>query len=171
MPFYKSEDVQERIESPDNLPARIQHHDIKKGKTPGAKDIPMPIKKVIAITAQSDSLDNTAEAFGISRREVGFLKAGSTSGGPNEELQKVIDNQKQDAADKAIQILTEALGILPDKLNDKKIKAKEVSSVAKDMAQVHETLRKKSPIEQSNIQFHVWAPKQKVVEDYEVIDV
>lgn len=181
MPFKTAQDVEDRIKSPDNLQKRIEHHDLQKlGRPTGekGKEIPREIRKVIAIAAQSDSITNVANAFDISQTNTHFISKGRSSHKADPELEEIVknerarlDNKKQDAADEAIHLLTVALGLLPEKLSDRKIKAKEVSSVAKDMAQIHETLRKKTPIEQSNITFHLHAPEQKSIDDYEIIDV
>lgn len=173
MPFRDIEDVIERLKSPENLPARlektIEHHKTRLGKTPGAKDIPFEIKKVIAEVSQESSMKDVQNAFGISQREVGFLKAGETSSGPVKELQEVVKKKKADAADRAINILLEGLEVLPGKLA--KEKPKVISSVCKDMAQISESLREKGIGENANIAFHLYAPAQKSIDDYEVIDV
>lgn len=166
MGFKSSVEVLERLQSPDN----IIYHEHHLGKTKGAKDIPMPIKEVIAVVAQEDKLDDVAQAFGISRREVGYLKAGETSSGPNETLKAAVDAKRLDAADKAIDILLTSLEIIPTKLKGAKLK--ELSGVAKDMSVVAEAMRKKGLLEDSQqVSFHLHVPQQKELKDYEIVDV
>lgn len=101
--------------------------------------------------------------------------------GPNQELVAAITEAsgireviRETASDKAISALLSHLNVIETESVGTK-KSKIVSSVAKDLAHIHEVLRKKTPLESlsnnQGIQFHLHVPQLKKLDDYDVVDV
>lgn len=185
MPFLTDEEIQEKLESPENLKNRLEIHKIERGRKEGSLEIPMEEKKAIATLALSGDLmhKDIAELFDIGKTEVGIYASGRTrycsDVRPNEELtehvnkvQGNITNDRQKAEKDAIGLVLESLGIVKDQLVENPKKAKTAVSIAKDLSQIANAVSGKLiPEKERAVHVHLYAPKQAKVEDYEIIDV
>lgn len=141
------------------------------GRHPGDKNIPPETRVVVGTLANLDSTRNVAEAFGISHSQVHALKHGKTDqdGAPNPDLVERIESSLGVIQDKAIVTLMESLKLItPDKLS--KLKVRELSGVAKDMAGVIERTTPKKEIHNHGPTLVVYTPKPNEEADYEVVE-
>lgn len=179
MPFLTDKEIQQRLEHPDNLKNRLQVHKIEKGRG-NNPEVPIEIKKTIAILSnEGESQTSLAKSFDLSPSSVFQYENGGSSYGKIPELQKVvkevktkIKEQKEQAEQAAIDTLLVSIGMLtPEKLGSVS-KAKDISSIAKDMATVAEKLSDRGrSSEASQLHVHLHAPPVKQLSDFEVIDV
>jgi DNA-binding XRE family transcriptional regulator len=182
MAFLTDKEILDRVSSPDNLANRVTVHKIEKGKREGDTNIPKEIKKTIAIlTNEGETQQSVADTFGVSRRAVGFIESGRPGGGNlDPELDTVIKDTKSRVKDSrneaellAINALLEGLKVLPKEMMTGSIKkAKSLSSISKDMAFIANQMSGKDLGEgNKSVHLHLYAPRQKAVEEYETIDV
>src|SRR5688572_2648864 len=118
--------ILERLNSPDNLANIISHHTLESGRGIGSLEVPMEIKKTIAILGADGESSNRsiAKDFDISQASVNTYTNGKTTidGPPNEELVGVIEHRRKQAEDTAIDTLLEAVGLIkPNLKNVKKV--------------------------------------------------
>lgn len=170
------DDIQSRIESPDNLCNRMQRHRLgSQGRYEGSKDIPIEIKKVVALLENEEETKQTtiAKEFGIGQGTVSKISSGIASGfTPDPLLVDVmakVGKKKKDVADRAIDALLESLQITSHLLPEVR-KAKEASSIAKDLSAIVKDMSGDSEV-QKNVVLHLFAPDMKKVGDYETIEV
>lgn len=179
MGFISDKDIEERVSSPQNLINRLSIHEIsKQGKKEGDVNTPPEIQKVIAQLANDkvEKAGELAKAFNVSDALVSNLKAGEiVHGQKSPALQEVIGKIKSrrgDAESLAITNLMASLEPLKDLIPQIK-SAKKLTSVAKDMAIIANHMADKSDAQNTgaNVHLHLYGPKQKSVNDYEIIDV
>lgn len=142
-----------------------------RGNTPA---VPEGLREVIA----EESLQGTPsaviqKAFGISPASISAYKNGATSTASYHKPSDKLNQVRTRVSSRAANRLNEALKALGNKnLEDEK--AKDIASIAKDMAVVFDKI---SPVKQQEradekaMHIHLYAPKMKSVEDYEVIDM
>lgn len=178
--FYSEEDIEERVNSEDNLVNKVIVHKIEHGRKVNQPTLPLPLRKVITVLAnQGESQRNLSETFGRSTKSVSLYERGEINPGiEHPELAEVRDevvdgikDERTRAEKKAVDILLASMNILPSKLGD--AKAKELSSVAKDMSIIANQMadRDRNPDGSRSVHLHLYAPQQKKVTEYEVIDV
>jgi len=179
MPFLTDEDIESRLTSPDNLVSRMKIHECGKGhgnKTP----VPQEIKQVIAELGNDGvkGVDLSRE-FGISQSLVSQTVNGNNSVGFRDPAlygvvqnkRKEVEGKRAQAEESAIDAVIESLGLLSGQIAEVK-KPKELASIARDMASVAEKIRGRSIVDgEKQVHLHLYAPKMKKVEDYEIIDV
>lgn len=137
------------------------------------KEVPSVVREIIAEAKLSgESNKEIQKHFPVSSSSISAYQHGVTSTAAynkpkNERLQKVRNNVSKRAGNR----LLEALDALGNKdLNVES--AKDVSSIAKDMAAVFEKITPEIKEEkEKTFHLHIHAPKQKSVDDYEVIDI
>lgn len=181
MQFLTDEDIESKLSSPDNLVNRLTVHSLVRGS--GAY-VPIEIKKAIAILGtEGESNIDLAEAFNLERSTVNKTTNGYSTGRQIPELKEVIQKTKsqlqsnrETAEGLAVSALLDSLQILPEAISEinGKNKAKKLSSVAKDMAAIANQMADKNADSNGDskaVHVHLYAPKQKQVEDYEIIDV
>lgn len=177
MPFLKDTDIDERIKSPDNLVNRLTIHEINRSTGP---QTPQQIKKVIAILGnESDggSCRELAKVFGIGKATVNNIENGNTVDEEVKALVKKTRSQtelnRESAESVAVSTLLDALNLIPDNLERPK-KAKQISSVAKDMAMISNMMGNRNNPDgkgERAMHVHLYGPRQKKVSDYDIIDV
>lgn len=177
MPFLTDEEIESKLNSPDNLVNRLTLHTIQRGRPEGASNIPMEIRKVVTVlTNEGESSSSVAKAFNIGESVVQRASQGYvTERQENNELKDVIDrikSKKRDAESQAIDKVLETLNILtPEKLSSVS-KVKDISSIAKDMAVIANQLSDKGSNDgEVGVHLHLYAPKSKSLDDYDIIDV
>jgi len=180
MPFLSDDDIDGRLVSPDNLVSRIKIHQTQKGL--GNKEpVPYEIKQVIAELGNEDgaSQGEIAKAFGISNSLVSQTVRGNNSIGHrhpelHEAVRKkiaVVNSKRAEAEEAAIDTVLVSLGLLGSKVSEVS-KAKDIAAIAKDMSIVADKIRARGQGEKDRqVHLHLYAPKMKKVEDYEIIDV
>jgi hypothetical protein len=144
------------------------------GRRPGDKNIPESLRSVIGAVARLDTLENTADAFGISKHHAFELKHGmnSTAQGQDETLVKDINDKLAKPHQLAVDKLVEALTAV-DIGRVNKAKPKEVAQVAGILANIAE---KTSPIKRDEedkfgMQLIVYAPSIKQENKYDSVHV
>lgn len=178
MPFLTDNDIDERIKSQDNLVNRLTVHKIKPNKT---ITVPLEIKKIVGILSnEGENQKVLGEAFGMSQPNVSLTKAGMSSYGDVPELKELVQKVKGQnelnratAESLAVESLLASLNLLPRALAST-TKAKDISSVAKDMAMVSNMMGNKDDKDgkgERTMHLHLYAPKMKETKDYEIIDV
>lgn len=181
MPFLSEKEVKERLESPDNLINRLEIIEKKSGRE-GVPNLPDPIHRVITALALSDDSDeqqkDIARTFGVSASAVSELVRENPRQDISAVRARVQDRnqvKREQAEDKAVDTLLQALDIIPAALEGDSKRAKRISSVAKDLAEISESIsgrdREKKEEKDLQVHLHIYRPHQKQVEDYEIIDV
>lgn len=174
MPFFSDKEIDTRVSSPDNLINRLEIHSMRNTEK-GSTQIPMEIRKVAAILGnEGETCRDVATGLGIGKTSVNNYEHGQ--GSP--ELKRVVDAAKSEleqnrvsAESKAVDALLMSLELLPEALSRTK-KAKTISSVAKDMAAIANQMGGRDGDRDADVMhLHIYAPKQKSIKDYEVIDV
>lgn len=168
--------IEKRLNSEKNLALRlgkgnrINHEN--SGRNEGDKNLHPVLRSIISAAAQLDTAKNVSNNFNISPSHAHNLKHGRTipNGPINPEIlngkRKVLDNVR----DKAIDILNESLGLIPEKIKDSKLKVTQVSQVAKDMAHI---IDKTTPNKERDLGpkvIIITAPIRQI-ETYETIEV
>jgi len=173
-------EIEDRLRSPDNLINRLEIH--KKGNNRENPNIPDEIRKTVSILANYDdsSGNEIAEAFGLNAAQVSHAKKGRNSSGTEcealKEIVKEVDANRARAENLAINAILQGIPLLEGKLSSVK-QATHLSTVISNLANTAEKLRDKnkgdgnSPFDLGGVHLHLHVPKQKVVDDYDVIDV
>ena len=150
----------------------------KPGRSPGDLNVPDSLRRIIGETAIEDGRQDAlelAESFGISASSVSAYTNGATStksyNKPNEELISSMNDKRLRIANKAQKKLMMTLKHLTsDKLEG--ADAREISGVAKDMASVYDKMQPKAdPRDSVQVQFVLYQPEMKRINDYKIIDV
>jgi len=179
MGFLTDKEIEDRVSSPDNLVNRLEIHSMR-NMPKGTTDIPMEIRKVAAILGtEGETCRDLEKGLGISRNSINQYENGLTTGRVVPELKRVIDEKKvqlqqnrETAESLAVDALLSHLKILPDHIGNKK--SKTISSVAKDMAAISNMMgngRDPSGTNSAGMHLHLYAPKIKTLEDYDIIDI
>jgi predicted transcriptional regulator len=173
------EQLEDRLASPLNLKnilhkitGKGQHKTQSRGfKNTGLKN---EDRALIALTAQFDTVDNTAKAFNISPASVSAYKSGVTSLNPDsrsgknsQELKELINNKANKISETALDRLVEALDEVDVK--DPK-KALLLTTVSKNLADIHDKV-KIGGKDGTGVKVTIFSPNQKHINDYEVIEV
>jgi hypothetical protein len=181
MPFLTDNDIDERVSSSENLINRLTIHEISRGKPEGSVEVPSQIKKVIAIIGNEDN-DETcrslAKTFDIGKSTVNEIENGRSTKVPElKELVRTtkskVEQNRETAESAAVETLLTSLNLIPGLLVNTK-KPKVLSGIAKDMAIIANQMANKNTGPDGNapaMHLHLYAPKQKEVKDYEIIDV
>lgn len=175
--LLSDDDILERVDSPNNLINRLT---VIKMRGTGSRGpaTPMEIRKVVAVLAnEGNKQADIADAFDITGSNTSLYangRIGNSHGPKNEELKETIAKvnlKKVAVEDKAIDALLETLEIMKPQLADV-TKPKVLSSIAKDMASVAKDMRGGRPEEEKNrnVHLHIYAPKMKELDDYEIIE-
>jgi len=165
-----SQDNNKAVEHPSPTMS-IEQIERGRGNTP---EVPMPLRDVIAEEKLSGTSSKALqEIFKVSPASISAYANGATSTAtyykPVDALTKVRNRVSSRAANR----LNEALKALGNKdLSDEK--AKDLSAIAKDMAVVFDKIspvKQKENEEDKSFHLHLYAPKMKSVDDYEIIDI
>lgn len=149
-----------------------------RGRSQGDNNVPESLRKIIGDTAVSDGRKESvalAESFGISKSSASAYANGAVSTSsynkPNEKLIEGMNNTRLRIAKRAQNKLMMTLRHLTeDKLEG--ADAREISGVAKDMATVYDKMQPKSdPRDTVQVQFILYKPEMKRMDEYKVIDV
>lgn len=149
----------------------IERTIIEKGRGNKA-ETPQVIREIVAeCSINGEKPDVISRNFNVSLSSISAYKNGSTSTSSYDQNNKV--SARSRIANKAQGKLLDALNCLTeDKISGSK--ATEISSIAKDMSSIVEKLNGRV-IENQNdgpqVHLHLYGPKQKSLEHYEVIDL
>lgn len=178
--ILKDEDVDERLDSPNNLINKLKVKVLPHGgRKEGQLGVPDEVRKLIGglANASDERQADIAKVFGVSQPTVSAAKRGLVGDRFDEEVSESNDEVKkatvEDAHESALNCLMDSLGSLGGKLKEEKttLKAKELSKIATDMSRVVGTLK---PAEKegnnSHTQVVVFMPVQRKENQYEVID-
>jgi hypothetical protein len=170
---YKDNDKTKSINEHDKDCALIK--DIPtQGRNEGDTNKPESLRQVIAQCKIEGSDDaEIKEAFKTSTSAINAYTNGKngTSDKVNERLAKFVTAARSTITKKASRKLISALDhITEDKISE--LKANEISVVAKNLSSIiNENEHKNAQIGNLNAQFVIFAPPQKAINDYDVIDV
>lgn len=149
-----------------------------KGRALGDVNVPESLRKIIgedaAINGTKDAMSegSIAHALGISPSSVSAYKRGATSsnGEAKDDILSHINRGKEKAIKRASRSMHLALShITPDKLRE--VKAKDLSSIAKDMSALIKNLEPEREEAKKNVNFVFFAPRTRDIDSYRVIDV
>lgn len=153
MIIQDEEKISRRLNSEGNLALklgkgnRLNHEEA--GRNVGDKNLHPVLRSIISAAAQVDTAKNVGELFNVSPGQAHLLKHGKVT--PNGEVKDEILNKKREILDevhtKASDILLRTLKIIPEKLDDSKLKVRDISSIAKDMAHI---IEKVTPVERQD---------------------
>jgi DNA-directed RNA polymerase beta subunit len=183
MKLYSDKEIEDRVSSPENLVNKLHIHEIERGRG-GSPNVPIEIKKVAAIIVNSGGTNKeVSKAFGIDNSAITrYGKGIGTSHGelPIPELKEVVQSTKnqnqlnrETAESSAISTLLQALKVLPSAIANT-TKAKDLSSVAKDLAGIANQMNNsddKDGLGSKALHLHIYRPRMKDVNEYDVIDV
>lgn len=179
MGFISNEEITKRVNSKDNLVNRVVHHRVREGQGYTSPKIPIEIKKVAAIlTNEGESQTQISKDLGVGRRNVSNIERGLTSDqnvderltGVIKETKDRVNNKREEAENLAINNLLRSLDLLPQTIGKKS--SKTISSVAKDMAIIANQMANRDVDGNGNkaVHLHIYAPRQKSISEYEIID-
>jgi hypothetical protein len=184
MPFISKEELDKRLSSPDNLKNKIDTLFIEPLPSIGKREeLPFELKKVVALLGsdpeREESKESIGKAFNITQPSVSHLSRGRTGITRDYEhpvLKSLIDknqSKRESAETKAIDVLLGTLDIIPTKLSDK-TPVKTLSNLAKSMSEVADRMSSRKSGQEGigqQVHLHIFVPKQKDVDEYDVIDV
>lgn len=176
--IISDEDFEKEIDnSPPPITPRIIQMDTP-GRSKGDTNVPESLRQIIGETAIEDGRQaalELAESFGISPSSVSAYTNGANSTSsyhrPDEKLNDANNAARAKIALKAQKKLKMTLRHLTE---DKLIgaDAREISGVAKDMATIYDKMQPKSdPRDVSQVNFILYQPPMKKIEDYDIVDV
>ena len=147
----------------------IERITIEKGRGNGNSNVPPELRELVAECGIIEGNKSTAKAFNVSEASVSAYKHGSTSTATYDKNDRVYARKR--VAGRVQSRMLEALNFL----TDEKIAAeygKNIRSIVKDLAVVAEKFMGKNEEEKgSQVHLHIYSPKVKSVNDYEIIDV
>ena len=177
--ILSEKELKERLESPDNI-LNIIHKVIGKGqhgnqtRTEDKKEKSQEERALIGLTAQVDTIKNTAEAFGVSTSSVSAYKQGVTSlnaetrsESKSKELKEIITKKTSQVSETALDKLMDFVDQV-DVTNPKA--AKHLTSTAKDLAEIFDKMRPVSK-EHNGVRVTILAPNMRPLDSYEIIEV
>jgi len=144
------------------------------GRDKDVPNVPQSLRKMLGEEVATNGLKsamNLAASFGISQPTASTYARGEVSPGTtNPDLLQHINNRKTKISKRALNKLSMAL----NHLDDSKLMgcdAKELSSVAKDMAAVVNSMSPKQDesAQTNNAQFHFYAPQIRNEKHYETV--
>ena len=144
------------------------------GRDRDVPNVPQSLRKVLGETVATEGLKSAmhlASSMGISQPTASTYARGEVSPGTtDEDLLSHINNRKTKISKKALNKLNLALNNL-DETKLLGCDAKELSSVAKDMASVVNAMEPKSVGETTKdpVQFHFYAPQVRNENHYETV--
>lgn len=165
------EEVEGRLKSSDNLINKLRVEDKPRhpGNSVGRQSYGQELQVKAAAEAHFKSAKVVSAETGISVRQVECLKSGSTDGRSQNQALIDLTRQRLDAArDTALDKLMLTLGLISlDKLE--KSDGKDLSTIAANMSKI--ALNATPEMRQgSNVNILVYAPRQKDIEDFEIIE-
>lgn len=148
---------------------QVQQHR-KNGRPEGRTNIPDFLRPIIGASAHFQSAREVAKEFGVSKGTVDLYKHGMVAGSGTRvhpDLKDRVDSIVGQVREKAAERLMAALGLLTDeKLAT--AKARDLSGIAADMSRVIEKSAPRSEVQATQI--IIYAPSQRPIERYEVIE-
>lgn len=185
MPFIDSEDLNKRKNSPSNLANKLRsvvenipliiHHETGTKKD-GDTEIPLPIKRTLAVLANNgiDKGAALAREFGVSQPSISYFKRGKIDSErrPNPELEptiRKIKDKREEAEERAIDLVLQGLEVLPEKLEGASLK--NTLSAVKTMSEVADRMGGRGGEDGPKVMLHLYAPPTKESSSYPVIDI
>ena len=187
--FLSDEEIDERVESENNLVNLVEYHAIKNNRKDSV-NTPPEIKKVIAILGNeedSGTQSSLARSFNVSDTVVSHAVNGKRDDGSiDNDLKDVIaetkakvEGKRLDAEKEAVDKLFNAIGLIDIDQTSTKAdlkRAKSVTTIAKDLATIANQVSKRGDGKFGNeddekkprIVFYV--PEMAKLNDYEVVD-
>lgn len=177
MIIQDEEKIERRLNSEGNLALklgkgnRINHEEA--GRNIGDKNLHPVLRAIISAAAQVSTAKKVSEDFNVSPGHAHNLKHGKVT--PNGEVKEEILNKKKEILDevhtKASDILLKTLGIIPDKLNDSKLKVRDISSIAKDMAHIIEKTSPAKDIKDTRPRIVIITAPPRDLNTYDTIEI
>lgn len=171
------EKIEKRLNSEGNLALklgkgnRINHTEA--GRNIGDNNLHPVLRSIISAAAQIDTAKKVSETFDVSPAQAHNLKHGKTTG-TGEVKEEILDKKREildEVQSKASDILLKTLGIIPERLDDKKLKAKDISSIAKDMAHIIEKTRENKEVRDTGPRILIITAPLRPLETYETIEI
>lgn len=163
-----SVEVESEVVIPEVTGVVKPHHS---GRPEGRVNVPLEIKHLAGLLAQSDTTRNVGAALGLSQHAVNQYAHGqSTPGVPNPALKAKLDADLEKVRDKALDRLLSSLDLLDnDKI--KKSTARDISTISGNMAKVMAATLPKDPNEGVRAQLIVYAPTQVTENKFEIVEI
>lgn len=182
MIIQDEERISRRLNSEGNLALklgkgnRINHEEA--GRNIGDKNLHPVLRAIISAAAQVSTAKKVVDDMGeiginVSPGHVHDLKHGRVT--PGGEVKEEILNRKKEILDevhtKASDILLKTLGIIPDKLNDSKLKVRDISSIAKDMAHIIEKTSPAKDVKDAGPKIVIITAPLRELNTYDTIEI
>ncbi len=174
--MYKSDkEIEELLLHPNN---GVKHHFIGQGNNPKSqgqaggehKKLSVEEKADIGVLARVVGNKNTSELTGMEVARVGQFKRGLNGNSPDLKLRAEIGERIAPIQSKALDKVDLLLGLInEDKVSD--LSPKDAAYTAEKMTSIFERLKPSSPIQIDRAEIHFYAPPQKKVDEYPIIDV
>ena len=162
---------EERVDKVTDTAAIIPLHN--GGRRPGDKNLPEFMQNLIGISANMDTIKNTAEAFDVSPHHVHELKHAKKSNaqGQDESLMASINKGLIVPHHKAIDKLMVALELSDESIEE--LETKERVTVASQLASIADKTKPvlKENDSNSNVQLNIYAPKVLATTNYPTREV
>ena len=182
--ILSEEEVQGRLDSPDNLMNQMESYvEIRRkhqGKLPGATTIPPMVRELVgSLSNESDEYDkDIAETFNVSQPIVSSASRGliSTSNGRfdselAEKVKSKVNDKLEAAHNLAIDAMVSSLELLTPKLSEI-TKPKDLSKIATDMSRISANLKGDNVDKSTRVQVVLMAPSRMRRDDeYEALEV
>lgn len=161
------EQAEERINSGSNL-----LNILEKRRKPFFQQRTKEEQADIAAEAQLDTFKNVARKHDISVSQVSNLSQGKTGPQmqPNTEIVDRAEEKLNDVRERALDKLMVAMGLLDDEKLGKQ-SAKDLSTIAANLSKVAANATMKDKGNAPQVQIIMYAPQQKKMEDFKVVEV
>jgi hypothetical protein len=160
LPAKKSEKFSE---TPGRSPEKSKGNDSTNknncGRLPELPNAPKSLRVVAGVCARVDNGVIASNAFGLTPGQVRYAA--------KDQQTKLTEKQVQETA---LICLMDTLGLLTaDRIADEK--PKDISAIAANLSRVHSNLRPREDVSSNNVQVNIYTPKQRRVDEYDVIEV
>lgn len=161
------EQLLERLDHPENI--AVVHKVMGQGPSEGngrGENIPDELRVLAGTLAHMDTNKNVGESLGITPQSVSDYKEGRVG----EREDPFLGNKVEKAKERSVDLLLQSLGLLTEEKLGKVKKARDLVSIAKDAAAIHDKLTPKGG-NNGNQVIIVHAPRESKIEDYPTIDI
>lgn len=166
MIFVSDEEIEARLEHPNNVVHKIMHDG--KGRPSGVKNIDEATKVEIGVTAKALGPTAAAEIFDCSISQASnFSKGKTVHGDGNPELKLRVENETTDIHAKARDLVLQTLNVIEiETVREESPRVQ--AAIAKDLATI---IEKTSPKDGggANVLVQIYSPRQDKIDVYETV--
>jgi hypothetical protein len=179
--IMNDEEIKERLNSEKNL-CQVIEKKRWKGRVEGSKNVPESVRELISKikNTSDDTGEEIAEVFGVNESSVSRFSRGLVGGERVDaklmETVRTAKLEKRDREDEAheaaLDVLMTSLSSLQPKLLDPELKARDISTIAKNMSAVAKDMKggRDDGGVTNNTQVILFAPGRKKLSNYDFIE-